>query len=292
LVQRRLASSCAQPFWCDREATGVGTTDAKSKGDAVSKLELNNDQLLRYSRQIMLPDIGIEGQERLWESRVLIVGIGGLGSPVSMYLASSGVGHLTLVDDDVVELSNLQRQIVHTTAALGEPKVESAKRTLRALNPEVTIETVNGRLEDTALLDAVRAADVVVEATDNFSSRFALNQACVNTGTPLVSGAVIRMEGQVSVFCLGQSDSPCYNCLHPRSTTASGTCAENGVLGSVAGIVGAIQATEVVKTLLNIGQTLTGRLLLLDARAMEWHTIKLRRNPKCPTCAVDFEATG
>ena len=261
----------------------------------MSTLELNDNQLLRYNRQIMLPDIGIEGQEKLWDSHVLILGMGGLGAPVAMYLASSGVGHLTLVDDDVVELSNLQRQIVHTTGALGEPKVESAKRTLLTLNPEVRIDTIGHRLEGDSLKAAVEAADVAIEATDNFDSRFALNQACVLTGTPLVSGAVIRMEGQVSVFKLDDPESPCYNCLYPETGGGGGTCAENGVLGSVAGIIGTIQATEAVKLLLGIGETLTGRLMLLDARTMEWHTVRLRKNTKCPTCqvpAVALTSTG
>lgn len=252
----------------------------------MSTLELNDNQLLRYSRQIMLPDIGIEGQQQLWDSRALLVGMGGLGSPIAMYLASSGVGHITIVDDDVVELSNLQRQIVHTTTSLGETKVDSAKRTLSALNPEVHIEPIACRLDGDALVAAVSAADVVIEATDNFESRFALNRACVQTRTPLVSGAVIRMEGQVTVFCLDQPESPCYNCLHPQTSYGTGTCAENGVLGSVAGIIGAVQATEAIKTLLGIGKTLDGRLLLLDARAMEWQTIRLRQNPRCPTCAL------
>lgn len=250
----------------------------------MKKLELNDNQLLRYNRQIMLPDIGIEGQERLWESHALIVGMGGLGSPVAMYLASSGVGRLTLVDDDRVELSNLQRQIVHTTSSLGVRKVESAKETLLALNPDIHIETVGERLDGHTLTAAVETADVVIEATDNFVSRFALNRACVTAATPLVSGAVIRMEGQVTVFRLDRPQSPCYNCLHAENTAVGGTCAENGVLGSVAGIIGAIQATETVKVLLEIGEQLTGRLLLVDARTMEWHTIRLRKNPHCPTC--------
>ncbi len=250
----------------------------------MSTLELNDEQLLRYNRQIMLSDIGIEGQERLWESHVLVLGMGGLGSPIAMYLASSGVGHLTLVDDDVVELSNLQRQIVHTTGALGEPKVESAKRTLLKLNPEVRIDTVAYRLDGDALEAAVASADVVIEATDNFESRFALNRASVITGTPLVSGAVIRMEGQVTVFRLDDPESPCYNCLYPETGGGGGTCAENGVLGSVAGIIGTIQATETIKILLDIGEPLTGRLMILDARTMEWHTIRLRKNTNCPTC--------
>lgn len=250
----------------------------------MSALELNDDQLLRYSRQIMLPEIGIEGQQRLWESHVLIAGMGGLGSPVAMYLAASGVGRLTLVDDDVVDLSNLQRQIVHATDALGEPKVVSARRTLLALNPEVRIDCLARRLHGPALIEAVGSADVVVDGTDNFESRFELNRACVATRTALVSGAVIRMEGQIIVFRLDRLGGPCYNCLHAETGAHAATCAESGVLGSVAGIVGAVQATEVVKTLLDVGETLSGRLLLLDARAMEWRTVRLRRDPSCPTC--------
>jgi len=248
-------------------------------------LELNDQQLLRYNRQIMLPEIGIEGQERLWDAHVLVIGMGGLGSPIAMYLASSGVGRLTLVDHDVVELSNLQRQIVHTTDRVGRKKVDSAKEALLALNPEVRIETIDRRLEGQALRDAVRSADVVVEATDNFESRFDLNRACVRERKPLVSGAVIRMEGQVTVFRLDRDRSPCYNCLHGENAGGNGTCAENGVLGSVAGIVGTIQATECIKLLLEIGHSLDGRLLLLDARDMEWHSIRLRPDPQCPTCS-------
>ena len=248
-------------------------------------LELGDEQLLRYNRQIMLPEVGVEGQERLWASRVLLVGLGGLGSPIAMYLAASGVGHLVLVDHDAVDLSNLQRQIVHTTASLGEPKVRSAARTLAALNPEVRVDVVAHALTGESLRSEVAAADVVVEATDNFEARRALNRACIDAGRPLVSGAVIRMEGQVASYRLDRPHGPCYECLHGVLTAPPGTCADNGVLGSVAGIIGTVQATEVVKTLLDIGEELDGRVLVLDALRMEWQSIRLRRNPRCPACS-------
>ena len=247
-------------------------------------LELRDEQLLRYNRQIMLPEIGVEGQERLWASRVLLVGLGGLGSPIAMYLAASGVGHLVLVDHDAVDLSNLQRQIIHTTASLGEPKIRSAARALAALNPEVRVDTIGHSLGGETLSIEVAAADVVVEATDNLEARRTLNRACLDAGRPLVSGAVIRMEGQVAVYRLDRPDGPCYECLHGPTTAPPGTCADNGVLGSVAGIIGTVQATEVVKTLLGIGEDLDGRVLVLDALRMEWQAIRLRRNPRCPAC--------
>ena len=256
-----------------------------ASADAPRPLELGDEQLLRYNRQIMLPEIGVEGQERLWRSRVLLVGLGGLGSPIAMYLAASGVGHLVLVDHDAVDLSNLQRQIVHTTASLGEPKVRSAARTLAALNPEVRIDTIEHALSGERLRGEAAAADVVVEATDSFEARRALNRACIDAGRPLVSGAVIRMEGQVAVYRLDHPDGPCYQCLHGAAVAPPGTCADSGVLGSVAGIIGTVQATEVVKTLLGIGEDLDGRVLVLDALRMEWQTVRLRRNPRCPACA-------
>lgn len=256
-----------------------------ASADAPRPLELGDEQLLRYNRQIMLPEIGVEGQERLWRSRVLLVGLGGLGSPIAMYLAASGVGHLVLVDHDAVDLSNLQRQIVHTTASLGEPKVRSAARTLAALNPEVRIDTIEHALSGERLRGEAAAADVVVEATDSFEARRALNRACIDAGRPLVSGAVIRMEGQVAVYRLDRPDGPCYQCLHGAAAAPPGTCADSGVLGSVAGIIGTVQATEVVKTLLDVGEDLDGRVLALDALRMEWQAVRLRRNPRCPACA-------
>ena len=247
-------------------------------------LTLSDQQLLRYNRQIMLDEIGIEGQERLMRTRALLMGLGGLGSPVAMYLASSGVGTLELVDHDAVDLSNLQRQIVHTTGRVGTAKTASASLTLTELNPDTKIYTQERKLEEEALIEAVGAADIVVDGTDNFATRFAINRACYITTTPLVSGAVIRMEGQVSVFTPGVGDSPCYNCLYHEAPNTPTTCAENGVLGSVAGIIGTIQATEALKMLLGIGEPLRGRVLLLDALSMQWQIIRLKRHPQCPTC--------
>jgi adenylyltransferase/sulfurtransferase len=246
---------------------------------------MNDDQLLRYSRQIMLPQVDIAGQQKLLQSKVLIIGLGGLGSPVAMYLASAGVGHLTLCDHDSVEISNLQRQIAHTTSDLGKPKVQSAAQTLHALNPGVQLELVDHQLHGDELEQQVRVADVVVDASDNFRTRFELNDVCVNLKKPLVSGAAIRMEGQVSVFHNENPLSPCYRCLYRDEGDYAQTCSETGVLAPVVGMIGTVQATETLKVLLNMGQTLMGRLMLLDAVAMEWRTIKLRKDPQCPVCS-------
>lgn len=244
---------------------------------------MNDEQLLRYSRQIMLPQVDLEGQKKLLHSRVLIIGIGGLGSPVSMYLAASGIGHIVLVDDDVVELSNLQRQIVHSTKDIGLSKVESAKQTILELNPDINVSTYAEKLEKENLSDEVSAADIVIDATDNFTSRFALNTQCVKNNTPLISGAAIRMEGQVSVFNK-TSSSPCYRCLYKDEGELDATCSNNGVLSPVVGIIGSVQATEAIKVILNIGNCLDGKLLMLDALQMEWRTLKLKKDPKCPVC--------
>jgi adenylyltransferase/sulfurtransferase len=246
---------------------------------------MNDDQLLRYSRQILLPQIGIEGQQKLLAARVLIIGVGGLGSPVAMYLAASGVGHLVLVDHDSVELTNLQRQPIHTTDSLGQLKVASAQKMLAALNPEVRVDPVDHRLDEAALLEATRAADVVVDCSDNFPTRFAVNRACVAARKPLVSGAVVRFEGQVSVFRADRPASPCYACLYRDSDVEGGDlCSQFGVLAPAAGIIGSIQATEAIKVLLDIGDTISGRLLLMDALGMEWRIVKLRKDPACPVC--------
>jgi adenylyltransferase/sulfurtransferase len=246
-------------------------------------MPLEDEQLLRYSRQIMLPAIGIEGQERLQQSHVLIIGLGGLGSPASMYLAAAGVGTLTLVDFDTVDLTNLQRQIVHSTAAIGQLKVESARHTLQALNPEVAIQCIAEKLDEQALLQAVRQADLVIDGSDNFATRFAINRACFASDTPLVSGAAIRWEGQISVFT--GASGPCYQCLYPADGQVDETCSANGVLAPVVGMVGSLQATEAIKLLTGVGETLIGRLLLLDALTMEWRSIRLRADPACPVCA-------
>lgn len=245
---------------------------------------MNDDQLLRYSRQILLPQVGIEGQERLRAARVLIVGLGGLGSPVAMYLAASGVGHLVLVDYDLVDLTNLQRQIAHTTDRIGLAKVASAQQTLHGINPETTITAFNQHLEGDALTEQVALADAVVDATDNFATRFALNRVCVEQKTPLISGAAIRMEGQVAVFRPDLPDSPCYRCLYTDMDELGETCSQTGVLAPVVGIIGSIQATETLKVLMNMGESLAGRLLLLDAYTMEWRSLRLRKDPQCPVC--------
>jgi adenylyltransferase/sulfurtransferase len=247
---------------------------------------MDDQQLLRYSRQILLSQIDIAGQEKLLASRVLIIGLGGLGSPVAMYLAASGVGRLVIVDHDQVELSNLQRQIVHGTPAIGEDKVASAARQLKALNPDIEITAINRKLDEAELLVQVRAAQVVVDASDNFATRFAINRACVAAKRPLVSGAVVRFEGQVAVFRSDLPDGPCYRCLYADTNAPDEACAEFGVLAPAAGVIGSIQATETIKVLLGIGQTLAGRLLVLDLFNMEWRTLRLRKDSACPVCGT------
>jgi adenylyltransferase/sulfurtransferase len=244
---------------------------------------LNDAQLLRYSRQIMLPGFGIEGQQRLRSARVLVVGLGGLGSPVAMYLAAAGVGRLLLADFDAVDLSNLQRQIVHTTERIGQPKADSARTALAALNPEVETVAIKRSLTEDTLPGLMDQVDLVVDGCDNFATRFAVNGACVAAGKPLVSGAAVRMEGQVAVFS-GQPGGPCYQCLYPRDGGVDETCTANGILAPVVGIIGAIQATEAIKVLTGLGEPLFGRLLLLDAAAMEWRGLRIPADPSCPIC--------
>ncbi|WP_027150915.1 HesA/MoeB/ThiF family protein [Methylobacter tundripaludum] len=245
---------------------------------------MNDNQLLRYSRQIMLPQVDIGGQQKLIAASVLIVGAGGLGSPAAIYLAAAGVGNIAIYDNDVVDLSNLQRQIAHHTPDIGTDKVISTRQTLNRLNPEVKIRAVKQRLEGEQLDYEVRLADVVLDCSDNFSTRFAINSACVKQQTPLVSGAAIRFEGQVTVFTPGINNSPCYNCLYNSDGEELQNCATNGVIAPITGIVGSIQALEAMKLIMNIGEALTGRLLLLDGLTMEWNTMKLRKNANCPTC--------
>jgi adenylyltransferase/sulfurtransferase len=246
---------------------------------------MNDQQLLRYSRQVLLPSFGTESQERLLSSRVLLIGLGGLGSPAAMYLAAAGVGTLVLVDFDQVDLSNLQRQIIHNNDRIGALKTDSAKETLRALNPECSVETVDQRLDEGELAAEAARSDLVIDASDNFETRFALNRACVESGTPLVSGAAIRMEGQVSVFS-GRPGGPCYRCLYSEEGAEEETCSENGILAPVAGIIGSVQATEAIKVLAGVGEPLFGRLLLLDALRMEWRTVNLKPDPDCPVCGA------
>ncbi|MGR9106324.1 MAG: HesA/MoeB/ThiF family protein [Gammaproteobacteria bacterium] len=249
---------------------------------------MNDDQLLRYSRQILLPEIDLEGQQKLLDARCLIIGLGGLGSPAALYLAAAGVGTLVLSDFDRVDLSNLQRQILHGTSDIGKAKVESARARLRDINPTVSIEIFNTQLTGDILLREVEAADVVLDCSDNFSTRFAVNRACVKTKTPLVSGASIRFEGQVSVFDLRDSANPCYNCLYAEIDELTETCSQTGIAAPLTGVIGSIQALEAIKLLCGTGETLTGRLLLLDALNMEWNTVKLPKNPGCQTCSPNL----
>jgi len=248
---------------------------------------MNDQQLLRYSRHILLPEFGVEGQERLLRSNVLILGAGGLGSPAALYLASAGVGSLTLVDGDEVDLTNLQRQILHVTRSVGRAKVESGRDTLAALNPEVEVIARRERLEGPRLEEVVAGVDLVLDCSDNFATRHAVNRACVRLRKPLVSGAAVRFDGQVSVFDLRRPDSPCYGCLFPEDAGAEELrCAVMGVFAPVTGIVGTTQAAEALKVLAGVGEPLVGRLMILDALAMEWRTIRLKKDPGCKVCGA------
>ena len=246
---------------------------------------MEDDELLRYSRQIMLPEVDVAGQERLRDARALVVGLGGLGSPVALYLAAAGVGKLVLADDDVVELSNLQRQIVHANTALGQAKAASAKASVAAINPGVEVEALAERIGDADLAPLLNRVDLVIDATDNFATRFALNDACWRSGKPLVSGAAIRWEGQVAVFDPRSAASPCYRCLYADGSGEALNCAENGVIAPLVGVVGAMQAMEAVKLITGVGEPLTGRVLYYDAKRAEWRAFKLARRPECSTCA-------
>jgi len=245
---------------------------------------MDDEQLLRYSRQIMLPEIDAAGQLRLAESKVLIIGLGGLGSAASIYLTAAGAGSLVLVDFDKVDLSNLQRQVLHQTRDIGRLKVESAREHLTEINPHVELITIDRALDGDDLLNQVQSADVVVDASDNFRTRFMINEACVRTRTPLVSAAAIRFEAQVSVFDASREDSPCYRCLYGEDAAVEETCTANGVMAPLLGIIGSIQATETMKVIMGIGETLAGKLLLLDVLRMEWHVAGLRKDPDCPVC--------
>ena len=246
---------------------------------------MNDQQLLRYSRHILLPEIGIEGQEKLQAAHALVIGAGGLGSPAAMYLASGGVGRISLADGDSVDLTNLQRQILHTTAAVGRAKAYSGKDTLAQLNPEIEVAAIPERLEGERLAALVASADVVLDCCDNFATRHAVNRACVAQRKPLVSGAAVRFDGQISVFDLRQSGAPCYNCLFPEDTEAEETrCAVMGVFAPLTGIIGTMQAAEALKLLCGTGESLNGRLLLFDCLAMEWRSIRLSKDPACKVC--------
>ena len=245
---------------------------------------MKDASLLRYSRQIMLPEFDIAGQQRLTEAKVLIVGMGGLGCPAAMYLTAAGVGSLVIVDDDTVELTNLQRQIAHTERDLGQTKVESAKNTLAALNPEVDVLAINERVDAGRLCELAEQVDVVVDACDNFSTRFAVNAAAIRAGKPLVSGAAIRMEGQVAVFDSRNPASACYQCLYRPGGSVDSSCSANGVMAPVVGIIGSLQALETIKVIAGYGELLVGRLLIFDGLTMSWREVKLPRDPNCAAC--------
>ncbi|MDY0308247.1 MAG: HesA/MoeB/ThiF family protein [Castellaniella sp.] len=252
---------------------------------AASALD-DDARLTRYARHILLDDLGIEGQERLLAAHALIVGAGGLGSPAALYLAAAGVGQITLVDDDVVELSNLQRQILHVMASLGRPKAESGRDALLALNPDVQVRALVERLDASRLFELSQDADVVLDCCDNFATRHAINRACVAARKPLVSGAAIKFSGQISVYDLRAADAPCYHCLFPEAADVEELrCATTGVLGPLVGMVGSVQAAEAIKVIAGMGEPLVGRLLSVDALRMQWHTIRFRRDPDCPVCA-------
>ena len=248
---------------------------------------MTDDQLLRYSRHILLDELGIEGQQRLLQSHALIVGAGGLGSPAVLYLGSAGVGRITVVDHDRVDTTNLQRQIAHSLERIGQSKADSARQAIAALNPDVEVTPVGQRADDATLDALVRTADVVLDCTDNFATRHAINRACVAHQKPLVSGAAIRFDGQVSVFDARRADSPCYACVFPETATYDEErCATMGVFAPLVGIIGAMQAAEALKLLCGIGEPLTGRMLMLDGRAMVWNDIRVGRDTACPVCSA------
>lgn len=251
---------------------------------------MNDEQLLRYARHVLLDEFGIEGQERVSAAKVLIVGAGGLGSPAALYLAAAGVGHIVLADDDHVELSNLQRQILHGQNSVGVPKAESGRRSLHAINPEIQVTALVQRLGDADLRRLAADVDLVLDCCDNFATRHAINRACVATRTPLVSGAAIRFSGQVSTFDLRNPEAPCYHCLFPDGDDVEELrCATTGVLGPLVGVVGATQAIEALKLLAGMGEPLAGRLLCLDALTMQWQTLRYGGDPGCPVCSAHHQ---
>ena len=248
---------------------------------------MRDDQLLRYSRHILLDEWGVEGQERVSQSQALLVGAGGLGSPAALYLASAGVGHITLIDHDVVDVTNLQRQIAHTQDRVGQLKVESLKQAISQINPEVQVQCISQRADSVLLHQHVGLVDVVLDCTDNFETRQAINLACVQHKKPLVSGSALRMDGQVAVYDIRQSQAPCYACVFPPTQQFEETrCATMGVLAPLVGIIGSLQATEALKILSGIGPSLAGQLVLFNAKFMEWQTLQTHRHVQCPVCSA------
>ena len=248
---------------------------------------MTDDQLLRYSRHILLDEVGIEGQERILAAHALVIGAGGLGSPVALYLGSAGVGRITLVDHDVVDLTNLQRQIAHTTQRVGQPKVASAAQAVQAINPDVQVTALQERVDAQRLHALVQEATVVLDCSDNYATRQAVNAACVRLGKPLVAGAVIRFDAQITVIDPREPGTPCYACLFdPAAQFEEVACSTMGVFAPLVGVVGALQATEALKLVAGVGASLTGRLLMLDGRSMEWSSLRTARNPACPVCGA------
>ena len=248
---------------------------------------MRDDQLLRYSRHILLNEWGVDGQERVSQSHALVVGAGGLGSPAALYLASAGVGRITLIDHDVVDVTNLQRQIAHTQDRVGQLKVESLKKAIEQINPEVQVQCIAQRADSVLLNQHVALADVILDCTDNFETRHAINLACVQHNKPLVSGSALRMDGQVAVYDIRQSQAPCYACVFPPTQQFEETrCATMGVLAPLVGIIGSLQATEALKILSGMGASLTGQLILFNAQFMEWQTLQTHRHVQCPVCSA------
>ena len=246
---------------------------------------MNDQQLLRYSRHILLDEIGIEGQEKILAAHALVIGAGGLGSPVSYYLASAGVGKITLVDNDTIDLTNLQRQILHTTDRVGQSKAQSGKLTMAQINPEIEVVALQERVEGERLMELVSKASVVLDCTDNFNTRHAINRACVANRVPLVSGGAVMFDGQISVYDRRTDDAPCYSCLFPENEAFPEIhCSTMGVFAPLVGIIGSMQAAEALKLLAGVGQSLQGRLLMLNGRSMEWSSIGIGHNPECPVC--------
>ena len=248
---------------------------------------MNDHELLRYSKQIMLPQIDVEGQQKIIDSTMLIIGMGGLGSPTALYLAAAGVGHIVIADFDQVELSNLQRQIIHSTSDIGDDKVNSAKAKLLELNPNIKVTVANEIMHSDNLASLIKDVDVVLDGTDNFESRFEINKACVECHKPLISAAVIRFEGQISVFKGYKVDQPCYQCLYSEEGNGRESCVENGVLAPVAGLVGTIQALQAIKVLLGLGEQLCGELLLIDGLDLSFRKVKIAKDSECPICGLN-----
>lgn len=256
--------------------------------ESVNTTEMDDEHLLRYSRQLMLPQLGVEGQQRLREATVLVIGAGGLGCPVSMYLAAAGVGRIMIADDDKVELTNLQRQLAHTVADIGRLKTASLKATMEGINPECEVICIDGRLGSVELDEWIPKSIAVLDCTDNFTTRFAINRACVKHKVPLVSGAAIRFEGQLMVYDPREKGSPCYQCLYPDTDELEETCSANGVIAPLVGVIGAMQALEAIKLIAGIGVTLSGRLQIFDGLNMQWREMKTAVDPACPVCESDY----